>query len=262
MSWMTSERTVRLTGRSTLLLSTALLAGQAHALTPSEVFAKVAPSVWQIRTYDSDGLPLGLGSAVVIAPETLVTNCHVLRKASRFVVGKDNVTYGGKLEMWDPDPNRDLCQVKVRNLNAPAATIGSAESLVVGQNVYALGNPAGLELTFSAGLISSIRRDEAGKIVRIQTSAPISSGSSGGGLFDDRGRLVGITRSIVVGLDAQNLNFAVPADWLHELPQRFAVAKEKAAQTAKEKLSRIVPASQPSALAAPAGQASSLSPKP
>jgi S1-C subfamily serine protease len=98
--------------------------------------------------------------------------------------------------------------------------------------------------------------------VRIQTSAPISSGSSGGGLFDDHGRLVGITRSIVVGLDAQNLNFAVPADWLRELPQRFAAAKEKAAQTAKEKLSRIVPASQPSALAAPAGQASSLNPKP
>ena len=143
-----------------LLLALAAAVPPALALTPAELFAKVAPSVWRVRTYDKEGLPLGLGSAVVVAPETLVTNCHVLRKAERFVLLHDNLSLPGTLELWDAP--RDVCQVKARGLNAPAVALGETRGLVVGQNVYALGSPAGLELTLSAGLVSSRRPAGAG----------------------------------------------------------------------------------------------------
>ena len=174
-----------------LVVALLSMAASAHALTPAEVFEKVSPSVWRIRTYDKEGLALGQGSAVVVGPETLVTNCHVLRKADRFVVGRDNTSSAGRLELWDTE--RDVCQVRARNLNAPAVELGDVAGLVVGQNVYALGSPLGLELTLSAGLVSALRGDDERRIVMIQTTAPISPGSSGGGLFDDRGRLIGLT---------------------------------------------------------------------
>lgn len=190
----------------------------AHALTPAEVFAKVSPSVWRVRTYDKEGLALGQGSAVVIGPDTLVTNCHVLRKAGRFVVARGDRTIPGTLAMWDTE--RDLCEVKAGALNAPAVDLAETLRLVVGQPVYAVGNPLGLESTLSAGLLSGLRRNESQQLVSLQTSAPISPGSSGGGLFDDEGRLLGLTTMSLVGGNSQNLNFAIPVDWIRELPQR------------------------------------------
>lgn len=210
----------------------ALFSGTANALTPAEVFAKVSPSAWGITTYDKDGLKLGSGSAVVIAPETLITNCHVLRKASRISVTSENVSIGATLEMWDTV--RDICQVKAKNLRAPAVSIGSSSTLKVGQSVFSIGNPLGLELTLGAGLISSLRKNEKSQLVAIQTSSPVSPGSSGGGLFDDQARLVGITT--FQKTEGQNLNFAIPVEWIKELPARHQLARniEEQEQKAKE----------------------------
>lgn len=199
----------------------------AYALTPAEVFAKVSPSVWRIRTFDKDGLPLAIGSAVVVGAERLVTNCHVLRRAERFVVARDKVSLPGTLELWDTA--RDLCRVTAAIGDVPAVGLAETAKLVVGQDVYALGSPQGLELTLSAGLVAGLRRDGAERLTMIQTSAPISPGSSGGGLFDTQGRLVGVTTMVSAARDAQNLNFAVPADWVRELPQRHAELRRAAA---------------------------------
>jgi serine protease Do len=216
--------------RAFMAAGLAIGAGQATALTANEIYAKVSPSVWRVQTYDVDGLPLGFGSGVVIAPDTLVTNCHVLAKAKRVAVKRDKTSIDAKLELWDPQ--RDVCQIKAPNLGAPAVALGEVSRLQIGQNVFAIGNPRGLDLTLSAGLLSSIRRNEQGQVFLLQTSAPISGGSSGGGLFDDDGTLIGLTTLRSVG-DAQNLNFAIPVDWIKELPQRHAkLAKPKAAVAA------------------------------
>jgi len=191
-----------------------------QALTPAQVYAKVSPSVWKVLTYDVDGLPLGQGSAVVTGQEILVTNCHVLRKAKRVVVRRETVTVDAKLDMWDVQ--RDLCQLRAKGLTAPAVELSSSSRLAVGQEVFAIGNPKGLDLTMSAGLISSFRRDDKDRLVLIQTSAAISGGSSGGGLFESDGLLVGLTTIGSVTGDAQNLNFAIPVDWIRELPERHA----------------------------------------
>lgn len=201
----------------------------AHALSADEVYARVSPSIWKVVTYDVDGLPLGQGSAVVIGTDTLVTNCHVLKRARRVVVRREATRIDARLDLWDPQ--RDVCQLRAPKLNAPAVTLGEAAAIRVGHSVYAIGNPKGLDLTLSAGLVSSLRRNAAGQLVLIQTSAAMSGGSSGGGLFDDSGSLIGLTTLGSVGADTQNLNFAVPVDWIRELPQRHAQRIALAAST-------------------------------
>jgi Trypsin-like peptidase domain len=96
--------------------------------------------------------------------------------------------------------------------------MASVQTIRVGQRVYAIGAPRGLELSISDGLVSSIR--PYGAFPLIQTNAPISKGSSGGGLFDTDGRLVGITTSSAI--DGQNINFALAADLISQLPARTA----------------------------------------
>lgn len=196
-------------------------------LAPHQIYTQVAPSVWRVQTYDDDGLPLSIGTAIVIAPDTLVTNCHVLAKAGRVAIRQGKRNIDATLEMWDSE--RDICQVKAPGLGAPAVNLGGMERLQVGQNVYAIGNPNGLDLTISAGLLSSIRRNESKQVMLLQTSAPISAGSSGGGLFDDQGMLIGLTTLRSVG-DSQNLNFAVPVDWIKELPRRHSELNKRLPQ--------------------------------
>jgi hypothetical protein len=209
--------------RVAVLALAALAVAPACALTGEQVYAKVSGAVWRVRTYDGDNLPLAQGSAVVVAAGAAVTNCHVLAKAKRVSLQREKEAFDATLELWDP--KRDVCQLKVANLKATPAVLGDSSKVAVGQNVFAIGNPKGLELTMSAGLVSSLRRNPAGQLVLIQTSAAISGGSSGGGLFDDQARLVGLTTIGSVTGDAQNLNFAIPAQWVSELPQRHAQAK-------------------------------------
>lgn len=204
------------------------------ALTPAQLFAQVSPSVWRVLSFDADGLLLGQGSGVVTLPGQLVTNCHVLARARRVQVRRDTqgAPLPATLAMWDVQ--RDLCQLQVPGLQAPVVSLASAASAAVGQPAYAIGHPKGLDLTMSAGLVSSIRRNDAGQLLLIQTSAAISGGSSGGGLFDEQGQLMGLTTIASVSGDAQNLNFAIPADWIRDLPRRHAAARAAMAASAAD----------------------------
>jgi S1-C subfamily serine protease len=193
-------------------------AAQPAQISPEALYDRLAPSIVMVGRFDGKGKLTGVGSGVVTGPGEVVTNCHVLRKASSVQIKSGNATYEAKLRY--PDVSRDLCQLEVKELNAPAVEIASLSEVRVGQKVYALGNPRGLERTFSDGLVSALRtaKDEP----MIQTTAPVSPGSSGGGLFDARGRLIGITTLAL--REAQNLNFAVPAEWIRELPERGQAA--------------------------------------
>jgi serine protease Do len=188
----------------------------ARALEPDAIFAKVAPSVWTVTATDAQGSNTSQGSAVVVGSGRLVTSCQVLARMARFQVTKDNVSYGGKLEF--PDPENDLCQIRVDNFHAPAVELADMAALRVGTRVYAIGTPQGPDTTLSDGLLSGLRRDKAGQLLFVQTTAPISPGSSGGGLFDAEGRLIGITT--YARRESQNINLAVPAYRIAELPER------------------------------------------
>ena len=196
----------------------------ASALEPDKLFDKVSPSCWGVMTFDARHKPLFYGSAVVIAPGRLITNCHVLQKEKSIKIMKANVSYEARLEFEDAE--RDLCQIKVDNFTAPPVQIAETTHLRIGQKVYAIGNPEGLELTLSEGLISSLRYPAAHGQPLIQTTAPISHGSSGGGLFDSDGHLIGITT--FGWKSGQSLNFAHPAGWIYEVEARSRKAIAKA----------------------------------
>lgn len=220
--------------RITFCLLLALASLPAHALSPEELFTRVSPSVFFVYGADSSERRLTQGSGVVIAPLRVITNCHVVKDAATVFVRKENVIYLSKVE--HRDTKRDLCQLHVPNLSAPAVTLGNSRDLKVGQKVYALGNPKGLEVTLSDGLVSALRGPDGVDPI-IQTTAPISPGSSGGGLFDGEGRLVGITT--LQRPDGQSLNFALPAEWVAELPERMRLAADEAAQAKKNKEEQV-----------------------
>ncbi|MBI1891882.1 MAG: trypsin-like peptidase domain-containing protein [Burkholderiales bacterium] len=189
-----------------------------QARTPEELYAELAGSIARINTFNAQGNQLAIGSGVVIGNGVVVTNCHVTQGASQIQVriGGDALS----ASIATADEEFDLCKLNVAGLRARPVNVGSVNSVRTGQKVYAIGAPLGLDLTISEGIVSSLRQTDEGTI--IQTTAPISPGSSGGGLFDPAGQLIGIvtfqTRS------GQNLNFAVPADWIGSMRTRTVSA--------------------------------------
>ncbi len=221
------------TFRFLAVILTASFFTSAFALEPDQVYAKVAPSVVVVVGYKSNNpTDSSFGSGVVIAPGQIVTNCHVIDGADLIYVRHEKVSSVATLRFTDPD--RDLCQVTaVEKSQFSSAITGvvSVSELRVGQRVYAVGAPQGLDLTLSDGLISSLRTMDEGTV--IQTNAPISPGSSGGGLFDASARLIGITS--FYHTRGQNLNFAIPASWILELPTRHVEREEHKSDTVKNR---------------------------
>jgi len=172
---------------------------------PSAIFQRVAPGVVIVSAARQDGFTQGSG--VVLAAGTIVTNRHVVQGASQVRISQGN-------QSWQPttvrlDSRHDLAELRVAGLPASPVAVRSSRDLQIGERVYAIGAPKGLELTLSEGLVSSLRSYQGG--TAIQTTAPLSHGSSGGGLFDARGRLIGITTFGIT--DAETLNFALPVEW-------------------------------------------------
>ncbi len=205
------------------------------ALTPSQLFEKVRLSVVVIKTLDVRGSVVTQGSGVVLPHYKIATNCHVVGKGLRIVAGNDN-KYFIPVTLYAGDKKKDLCILKVdenyvsdfkKGFNdqklaetlidleltasglSSAAEIGKASTLKIGEEVYAVGAPQGLELSLTNGIVSQLR----GKpFPIIQTTAPVSDGSSGGGLFNSKGQLVGLTTLKL--RDEQGFNFAIPVEWL------------------------------------------------
>jgi len=189
---------------------------QKPLLSAQQVFKRVSPSVMVVESLNARGAVVAFGSGVVIAPGCVITNRHVIEDGVSFRVVHSARKWPAQLMKVDPD--HDLAELSVAGLDAPAVTVLDSSKLEVGETVFAIGAPEGLELTISEGLISGLRDFDKGRV--IQTSAAISPGSSGGGLFDTQGRLVGITTFYLK--EGQSLNFALPAEWTTALNRRPA----------------------------------------
>ena len=169
------------------------------------VYKKAHAAVVTITT------PTGSGSGVLVDPSgVIVTNLHVVRGDLTATVTLANHDAYDDVEVVAVDARKDLVLLKVKAFKAASIILGDSDDLAVGNAVYAIGTPQGLELTMTEGIVSSLRDSGDGYGV-IQTSAAISPGSSGGGLFNDRGELVGITSYRMKG---ESLNFAVPVNYL------------------------------------------------
>jgi tetratricopeptide (TPR) repeat protein len=199
-----------------------LISDAGHAKSASEVYEQAAKSTVVVENIDAKGKAQSMGSGVVLPDGNVVTNCHVVKDASRLKVRSGDKEHSATLRYSDWD--RDVCSLSITGLSAPAVVVGSTKTLKVGAKVYAIGAPKGLSLTLSDGIVSSLRPVDGGHY--IQTTAAISPGSSGGGLFDENGALVGLTTFYLA--EGQNLNFAVPVEWVNELALRSTKASTEA----------------------------------
>jgi hypothetical protein len=180
-------------------------------MSPTEVFERVSPLVVIVEALAANGRPFGQGSGVILDRALVVTNHHVVDGASGVRVRQGRRQWPAKVRRANRD--HDLALLSVDGLGTSAMPLRTSSELKAGERVWAVGAPQALELSLSEGIISGLRPAEAAKL--IQTTASISPGSSGGGLFDDRARLLGITTFQFLG--GQNLNFALPAEWVQEI---------------------------------------------
>ena len=197
----------------------------ATAQSAQMVFSRVAPSVVSIKTTSSQGSGVAIASKVQGFGRVtiIVTNCHVVKGETTVTVTHKRIAGVGVVTSCDEV--RDLALVSVMGEIATVAT-RAAGSLEVGEAVFAVGSPRGLELSITNGIVSALRRGSGGAAPQIQTTAPISPGSSGGGLFDAQGRLVGITTLTLI--DSQALNFAMPSEWIAQAEGRGNVSAKGA----------------------------------
>lgn len=196
--------------RQTPMLMLAISSSIAHALTPSQVFEAVKDSVVVVKALDFMGNRTNQGSGVLLPGGRIATNCHVIKDGLNFQVGSGKQFVAATLYAGDDD--KDICLLETKGVGGKPAIMGKAVNLKVGEPVYAVGAPQGLELSLSDGIVSQLR---GGSPPFIQTTAAISPGSSGGGLFDSKAQLVGFTTLYIDG--GQSLNFAMPVEWLAEI---------------------------------------------
>lgn len=197
--------------------------------TAVDIFKNVSPSVVYITSIELQRdffslnvyeIPKGTGSGFVWDKEgRIVTNFHVIMDASRVeVVLADNTRWKGVLVGTAPDKD-----VAVLKISAPAErlkpiAIGDSRNLLVGQRVFAIGNPFGLDQTMTSGIVSALGREiqsATGRTIQgvIQTDAAINPGNSGGPLLDSAGRLIGVNTAIFSPSGASaGIGFAVPVE--------------------------------------------------
>lgn len=151
------------------LLVAAFGATSAWSRSAVEVFERVSPSVVVVFALDQAGKAISQGSGVVIEQGVVVTNCHVLEKGLGFELSHQGQRHPAQLRHADWE--RDVCSLSASSLTAPAVALGSTRGLRVGEQVFAVGAPRGLELTLSEGIISSLREIGAGSPY-LQITAP------------------------------------------------------------------------------------------
>ena len=203
-------------------------------LTRQQAAQKVIPSVVCIQNYqistdgfffsgnsseDTTGSLAGEGSGIIISEDGyIVTNQHVVSGASNLeVVTSDGVSYEATLV--GEDTQTDLAVIKIDATGLTAAEFAASDDLQVGDEVMAVGNPGGLQLSSSVtfGYVSALNRpvtngDTGYTINCIQTDAAINPGNSGGALVDMNGRVVGINSSKIAATEYEGLGFAIPSD--------------------------------------------------
>jgi len=196
-----------------LALLSFALASVCVAESPRELAERGFRSVVLLAMNDSNGQPLCIGSGFFVSEDVVATNAHVIQGAgsgsAKLVGQQQTFQVLGTLAI---DLHADLALLKVSG-KAPSLGLSRGPAPVVGESVYVIGNPLGLEGTFSEGIISGVRATGADSL--LQMTAPISPGSSGGPVIDAAGEVIGV--SVATFKEGQNLNLAVPVAYLDRM---------------------------------------------
>ncbi len=223
-----------------LLINTYRVEARLHV---KEIISRVSPAVVTVLSYDKQGKAIRFGSGFIVTHNGLtVSNYHVIKGAYKAAVKvKDGDVYR-VTGIVDFDCHRDFVILKIAGYGLPTVRMGNSNSVEIGDDVIAIGNPGGLEHTASTGIIG--QRRNVGSYTLLQITAPISSGSSGGPLINMDCQVIGITTSTI--LEGQNLNFALPINYVRGVLEtnksvKYTLAKVAQWQTQQdeEKLKRV-----------------------
>ncbi len=210
----------------------------ADELANIEVFRKTSPSVVHITSLgvqrdlfslNVQQVPRGTGTGFVWDNAGhIVTNYHVIQGANGArVTMADQSSYEAQLVGAFPDRDLAVLRIEAPKEKLPPIALGTSRDLVVGQRVYALGNPFGLDQTLTIGIVSALNREIESfnsRTIRgvIQTDAAINPGNSGGPLLDSAGRLIGVNTQIASPSGASaGIGFAIPADEVNRIVPRL-----------------------------------------
>lgn len=196
--------------------SLTVLTEHGPTLTAQEIYQRVNPAVVMVLADLSDSTSVGTG-VIFSADGYILTNYHVLEGGRNCTVVLDT---GAQYTAWyvAGDRDNDLAVLKVNEEGLPTAEFGDSDLLTVGDQVYAIGNPLGVELrgTLTDGIVSAIDRDvvvDDHTMTLIQTNAALNSGNSGGPLINQYGQVVGINVIKMTSeySNVEGLGFAIPS---------------------------------------------------
>ena len=203
----------------------------ANALSPQAIAKNSFDSTVLLVMEDVNGQPIGLGSGFFVRFNQIATNLHVVEGAANGyakLVGKESKYEINGISAIDA--KRDLVILQVAASHRQLVSIADSDTVQVGDPVYAIGNPRGLEGTFSQGIISSVRKIGTDRLLQI--TAPVSPGSSGGPVLNENGKVIGVSVATFQG--GQNLNFAIPSNYLATLLTRIGPVKPFSVMQRKE----------------------------
>lgn len=187
------------------------------------VINSITPSVVEITTeqmvttsygfWGGQQIVSGAGSGVIFTADGyIITNAHVVEGAQQITVKlNDGTTYNATL--IGSDSRSDIAVIKIDASGLTPAILGDSDTIAIGETAIAVGNPSNLGVTSTDGIISALNRSvtvEGNTMNLIQTSAAISPGNSGGGLFNSKGELIGIVNAKNADENAEGLGFAIP----------------------------------------------------
>jgi S1-C subfamily serine protease len=210
----------------------------ADELANVELFRKASPSVVHITSLgiqrdlfrmNVQQVPRGTGTGFVWDEQGhIVTNFHVIQGANGArVTLNDQSAFDAELVGAFPDRDLAVLRIQAPKNKLPPIVLGSSRDLLVGQRVYAIGNPFGLDQTLTTGIISALNREIESFNARtirgvIQTDAAINPGNSGGPLLDSAGRMIGVNTQIASPSGASaGIGFAIPVDEVNRIVPRL-----------------------------------------
>ena len=191
------------------------------------IFKENNKAVVVIFAYHGGKKAISQGSGFVVRRDgIIITNYHVISKARiiKIKVGDKFLNVDSIISL---DKENDIAILKVTAENLNAVKLGNLEKVEIGEKVYVIGSPEGLENTISDGILSGKREVAPNKII-IQITAPISHGSSGGPVFNKNGEVIGIATAFLK--EGQNINFAIPLDVIRNKITSNKVAAIKKSQ--------------------------------
>lgn len=189
------------------------------ALTPKQIAQRTLPSMVILVMNNGDNRPVTTGSGFFVTEDTIITNYHAVKNS---VLGAFKI-YGGDevysvIGTLGVDAKNDLALLKVKGVKGKPLKLNGTSQLSIGDDIFTISAPKGLEGTFSQGLISGLRKTSTKDLIQI--SAAISHGSSGGAILNSQAEVIAVA---VGGIDeGQSLNFAVPIKYAQTLMAKRA----------------------------------------